>query len=67
MYTTTHTHTYNVESTFNFDGFLAPGGEPPTLNLVTRGTLVPIRWQLPDGHGGYVTNPASFTSATVGR
>ncbi len=65
VYTTTHTHAYNVESTFNFDGFLAPASEAPTLNLVTRGALVPVRWRLPDGRGGYVTNPASFSSATV--
>ena len=38
---------------------------PGTLNLVTRGSLVPLRWRLPDGRGGYVTNPASFVSATV--
>jgi sugar lactone lactonase YvrE len=66
VYTTTHTHTYNVESTLNFDGFLPPASAAPTLNLVTRGALVPIRWRLPDGRGGFVTNPASFSSATVG-
>jgi hypothetical protein len=66
VYTTTHAHAYNVESWLNFDGFLAPASSAPTLNLVTRGALVPIRWRLPDGRGGYVTNPASFTSATVG-
>jgi NHL repeat len=65
VYTTTHTHSYNVESTFNFDGFLAPARSSPTLNLVTRGALVPVRWRLPDGRGGFVTNPASFSSATV--
>ena len=66
VYTTTHTHTYSVESTFDFDGFLSPASAAPTLNLVTRGALVPIRWRLPDGRGGFVTNPASFSSATVG-
>jgi sugar lactone lactonase YvrE len=65
-FTTNHTHSFTVESTFNFGGFLAPASPPPTLNLVTRGALVPIRWQLPDGRGGFVTNPTSFTSATVG-
>ena len=65
-FTTNHTHAFTVESFFNFDGFLAPASPPPTLNLVTRGALVPIRWQLPDGRGGFVTNPTSFTSATVG-
>jgi sugar lactone lactonase YvrE len=65
-FTTNHTHSFTVESTFNFGGFLAPASPPPTLNLVERGALVPIRWQLPDGRGGFVTNPTSFTSATVG-
>jgi len=65
-FTTAETHAFTVESQFNFDGFLGAVQAPPTLNLVTRGSLVPIRWQLPDGHGGSVTNPTSFTSATVG-
>lgn len=65
-FTTYHTHSFTVESTFNFSGFLGAVSSPPTLNLVPRGALVPIRWQLPDGRGGYVTNPASFASATVG-
>jgi sugar lactone lactonase YvrE len=64
-FTTTHTHTFTVASTFNFDGFLAPVRMPSTLNLVTHGSLVPIRWRLPDGNGGFVSNTASFTSATV--
>jgi hypothetical protein len=65
-FTTAITHAFTVESTFNFDGFLAPASAPPTLNLVSRGSLVPIRWRLPDGRGGFVTDPASFSSATVG-
>ena len=60
------THGFTVESAFNWQGFLAPLSNPPTLNLVPRGALVPIRWQLPDGRGGFVTNTASFASATVG-
>jgi sugar lactone lactonase YvrE len=59
------THNFTVASQFNFEGFLAPMNGPPTLNLVSPGTLVPIRWRLPDGNGGFVTNPASFASATV--
>lgn len=66
VYTTTHTHAFTVEPNFNFVGFLAPASAPPTLNLVSRGALVPIRWQLPDGRGGFVTDPTSFSSATVG-
>jgi hypothetical protein len=64
-FTTSHTHTYNVAAGFNFDGFAAPLRAPSTLNLVARGSLVPLRWRLPDGRGGFVTNPASFVSATV--
>jgi hypothetical protein len=65
-FTTTHTHAYNVAGGFDFEGFLAPARAPGTLNLVTRGSLVPLRWRLPDGRGGFVSNPASFVSATVG-
>ena len=65
LFTTNHTHAYTVASAFNFDGFLAPLRAPSTLNLVTRGSVVPLRWRLPDGQGGFVTNPASFVSATV--
>ncbi|HEV7714530.1 MAG TPA: PxKF domain-containing protein, partial [Steroidobacteraceae bacterium] len=64
-FTTAVTNSFTVESLFNFEGFLAPANEPPTLNLVPRGSLVPIRWRLPDGNGGFVSNTASFTSATV--
>jgi sugar lactone lactonase YvrE len=65
-FTASVTNSFTVASLFNFDGFLAPASAPPTLNLVTRGSLVPIRWKLPDGNGGFVSNPLSFASATVG-
>ena len=65
-FTTSVTHEFTVAPGFNFEGFLAPMSPPPTLNLVARGSLVPIRWRLPDGNGGYVTSTASFASATVG-
>jgi len=65
-FTTAVTHSFTIESAFNFGDFLAPVNDAPTLNLVARGALVPIRWQLPDGHGGFVTSTASFSSATVG-
>ncbi len=65
-FTTSDTHSFTVESLFNFDGFLAPASAPPTLNLVSRGAIVPVRWTLPDGRGGFVSKPASFVSATVG-
>ena len=58
-FTTNHTHSFTVEP-LQLRWFPAPASaahaEPGT-----RGALVPIRWQLPDGRGGFVTNPASFT------
>ena len=63
--TTQVTYWYRVASTFNFQGFLAPMNAAPILNQVAPGTVVPIRFRLPDGNGGFVTDTASFTSATV--
>jgi sugar lactone lactonase YvrE len=63
-FTTAVTNSFNVASTFNFDGFLGVAPSP-TPNLVSRGALVPIRWKLPDGNGGFVSSTASFTSASV--
>jgi hypothetical protein len=65
-FTSTQLHSFFVDSTFNWQGFSAPLHDPPMVNLVARGALVPIRWQLPDGHGGFVKNTAAFSSATVG-
>ncbi len=62
-FTSAATNTFTVESTFHWSGFAAPAN-PPVLNRVARNTRVPIRWQLPDGHGGFVTNTAAFKSIT---
>jgi sugar lactone lactonase YvrE len=64
-YSTSVTHAYEVANSFNWEGFLPGVVDLPSPNLVAKGSLVPIRWRLPDGHGGYVTNPASFSSASV--
>jgi sugar lactone lactonase YvrE len=63
--TATRTHAWSVAGGFNFEGFLAPANGPPVLNQVARGTRVPIRWRLPDGNGGFVTNTSSYQSITV--
>jgi hypothetical protein len=63
--TTTVSSRYTVISYFNFEGFLAPMAASPTLNVIARGAMVPLRWRLPDGNGGHVTSTASFTSVTV--
>ena len=58
-FTTNHTHNFTVTSSFDFNGFLAPARAPSTLNLVTRGSLVPVRWRLPDGRGGFESKTRS--------
>ena len=60
-FTTAVTNSFTVASTFNFDGFI--GAAPsPAPNIVRKGSLVPLRWRLPDGNGGFVTSTASYSS-----
>jgi sugar lactone lactonase YvrE len=47
-----------------FERFIEPLRRSPTLNGVTAGSLVPIRWRLLSA-GQVVTNPAAFQSFTV--
>jgi hypothetical protein len=64
-FTTSVTNSFTVASSFNFEGFLPSVAPASTPNLVAKGSLVPIRWRLPDGNGGFVTSTTSFSSATV--
>jgi hypothetical protein len=64
-FTTSVTNSFEVANSFNWQGFLPNVVDLPSPNLVAKGSLVPIRWKLPDGNGGFVTNTASFSSATV--
>lgn len=62
--TATVSQNYAIASQLNFQGFLAPASNAPVLNVVARGHTVPIKWRLPDGNGGYVSNFISFVSLT---
>jgi sugar lactone lactonase YvrE len=64
-FATTRTSAFTVASTFNWEGFLPEVVLPPAANLVPRQQLVPIRWRLPDGNGGFVSSTASFTGTSV--
>ena len=63
--TTSVTSTYNVAPFFTFVGFLAPVANQPAINVIQVGQMVALRWQLPDGAGGYVHDLPAFSSRTV--
>ena len=42
---------------YAFDGFLPPVRNWPSVNSVMAGSTVPVKWRLPDGHGGYFCDP----------
>jgi len=46
-------------------GFGPPVANPPDTNTVRAGSTVPVKWQLPDGQGGYVSVLGVVTSLTT--
>jgi streptogramin lyase len=46
-------------------GFHAPVSNPPVLNIAKAGSTIPIKWQLPDGKGGFISDLGAVTSVTV--
>jgi len=45
-------------------GFQSPINNPPVLNTAKAGSAVPVKWQLPDGHGGFISTLGAITSIT---
>ena len=54
------------EQGYSFTGFLPPLENPPVQNAAKAGQTIPVKWQLLDGSGGYISNPA-VVSATLYR
>jgi hypothetical protein len=58
--------TFTVTVSFGFRGFLAPVDGNKTLNGMKAGSTAPIKWQIPDGSGGYISDLSVVNRATSG-
>ncbi|MCL4474995.1 MAG: PxKF domain-containing protein [Nitrospirae bacterium] len=55
--------TYNVIYDFmGAGGFHPPINNPPVLNTAKAGSTTPVKWQLPDGYGGFISDLGAVTS-----
>ena len=58
-----------VSVLFNFSGFFPPVDNLPAVNRAKAGQGIPIKWQVSDGNGGFVSDPGvvqGIRFATVG-
>jgi hypothetical protein len=62
----TKTATFKVTVGFTFNGFLQPVDNNKALNGMKAGSTAPMKWQVPNGSGGYIADLSIVKSETSG-
>jgi hypothetical protein len=62
----TKTATFKVTVGFTFNGFLQPVDNNKALNGMKAGSTAPMKWQVPNGSGGYISDLSIVKSETSG-
>jgi hypothetical protein len=58
--------TFKITVNFNFIGFFQPVDNNKALNGMKAGSTAPMKWQVPNGSGGYVSDLSIVKSETSG-